>query len=175
VFTQCWWHARETVACKDNLGKFVSNILPGMLAGMKAEHGWSTIPRVLVHDKASYMVSVKANRLNVTFANALQKGGMRSWVGDIRESAEWMVGKFGDVFVHETLISHIRRCLEREYPCQHLYETVAQFQKRVLKIENHLNSSQFAAPDGKGLDGLARRLRARCSEVVRLKGERIPK
>ena len=31
------------------------------------------------------------------------------------------------------------------------------------------------APDGRGLEGLAKDLKWRCEEVVRLKGERIPK
>ena len=65
--------------------------------------------------------------------------------------------------------------LEREYPCNQLHASVPQFQKRVLKVEHALNSDKFASDHGEGLEGLARRLRARCAEVVRRKGERIPK
>ena len=38
-----------------------------------------------------------------------------------------------------------------------------------------MNSEAFAAPGGRGLNGLAKGLRARCQEVVRLRGGRIPK
>ena len=38
-----------------------------------------------------------------------------------------------------------------------------------------MNSAEFSGPDGRGLLGLAKDLRSRCQEVVRRKGERIPK
>ena len=33
----------------------------------------------------------------------------------------------------------------------------------------------FAAPGGRGLEGLAKDLRSRCTELIRRKGERLPK
>ena len=71
------------------MAKFVSNILPDILKQMRKKFKWSTIPRVAVHDKASYMVPAKSQRLNVTFARGLKAAGLRSWVGDaqvIRQS-----------------------------------------------------------------------------------------
>ena len=38
-----------------------------------------------------------------------------------------------------------------------------------------MNSAEFAAKDGTGLEGLAKDLRNRCEEVVKNKGERLPK
>ena len=43
------------------------------------------------------------------------------------------------------------------------------------RVEDHLNSPAFAAAGGRGLDGLARELHARCEQLVRLKGERLAK
>ena len=43
------------------------------------------------------------------------------------------------------------------------------------RVEDHLNSDDFAAPDGTGLLGLAKELRGRCETVVQSKGERVPK
>jgi len=43
------------------------------------------------------------------------------------------------------------------------------------QVEAHLNSPDFRAAGGRGLDGLARDLLWRCDEVVRLDGERLPK
>ena len=114
------------MACKENLGKFAQHFLPGLLKDMAKEFGWATVPRNVVHDKASYMVCPASQRLNVKFANALKHGGLKSWVGGLSDPADWMTGLFGDVYVHETLISRIRRLLDREYPCQRVHETVPQ-------------------------------------------------
>ena len=43
-------------------GDFVRNSLPAVLQSMKKEWKWSTIPRVVLHDKASYFVNSKTNR-----------------------------------------------------------------------------------------------------------------
>ena len=42
-------------------------------------------------------------------------------------------------------------------------------------VEDHMNSPAFAACGGSGLEGLAKELRNRCEEVVRRRGERLPK
>ena len=81
----------------------------------------------------------------------------------------------GDVYPHETLISHIRRLLDTEFVSPSIYETVPQFARRMKRVQDYLNSSEFAAEGGEGLEGLARRLRERCQEVVKRKGERLPK
>ena len=54
-------------------------------------------------------------------------------------------------------------------------ESFAHFAARVKQVERHLNSADFTAEGGRGLEGLARDLPRRCEHVVRLKGERLPK
>ena len=55
-------------------------------------------------------------------------------------------------------------------------ETPVQFMKRVKRAEEFMNSPDFAAKDGgRGLEGLAKDMLARCDEVIYRKGERIPK
>ena len=159
----------------ENLSKFVKNYLPGVLQEMKDEFGWSTLPRAVVHDKASYMASTGHNRLHVVFAAGLKSGGFSSWIGNDAANAQWLVAKWGDVYIHETAISHIRRLLDTDFPCTHLYQTPAQFRRRLTQVENHMNSPQFAAPGKGGLGDLAKDMRKRCLEVIRLRGERIPK
>ena len=158
-----------------NLGKFVANVLPGILADMQKQHGWSSIPRAVVHDKASYMVTHAHQRLHATFASSLKRGGLQSWLGDGGPTTTWLAAKWGDVYVHETLIARIRRLLDAEFACDRLNETPAQFKARVKKAEAHLNSANFFHEGKEGLRGLAKGLRARCRRVVKLKGERIPK
>ena len=121
------------------------------------------------------MVPPALNRLQKDIAAGLRAGGFRSWVGEPGDSASWMVRKFGDVYPHVTAIAHIRRLLEVEFPCTRLHETPTQFRKRVQKVEDHMNSDAFAAPDGNGLLGLAKCLRSRCEAVVLAQGERFPK
>ena len=44
------------------------------------------------------------------------------------------------------------------------------------KVEDFMNSDAFAAEDGgRGLPGLAKEMLDRCAEVVKRKGDRIPK
>ena len=123
------------------------------------------------------MVTHAHERLNGTFANALKAAGFISWVGiDLTSPTNWLVKKFGDVYLHETVNSHIHRLLDTDFACHRLYETVPQFTARAKKVEKFMNSKKFKAEKGGGgLVGLAKDLRARCEEVKRRKGERIPR
>ena len=155
------------------LAKFVRNVLPGILEDMKQEYGWSTLPREVVHDKASYMVSPFHDRLNVVFADALEANRLRSWVGSASDSADWLCARFADVYPHETAISHIRRLLDHEFTCARTHETVAQFRLRMGKVVAHMNSEDFKAKDGTGLSGLCRSLQGRCERVLSDGGNRL--
>ena len=160
------------------LAKFVTNILPNILKNMQEEHAWSNVPRVVVHDKASYMVNAVCQQLNPEFAGALEEVGMRSWLGQPGQpgsGASWLCGRIGDVYVHETAISHIRRLLTHRFICSRVDEQVWQFKKRMLSVQNYMNSDSFASEGGHGLPGLCRDMHARCREVVRRGGARIPK
>ena len=53
--------------------------------------------------------------------------------------------------------------------CRRLGETVAQFAWRMSQVENHMNSAAFCAASGRGLQGLATEMRARCTWVARNK------
>ena len=159
-----------------NVAKFVRNVLPKILEAMKRKWKWADIPRTVVHDPASYMVTTQHARLNFQFAKGLQDGGFRSWVGgDGSESTEWLVKKWGDVYPHETLIANIRRLLDEDFVSNSLCETPQHFRARMQQVENHLNSKDFAAADGGGLPALAKSLRDRCQDVINRHGERIPK
>ena len=159
-----------------NLAKFIKQVLPKILREMKQTYKWNTIPTKVLHDKASYMVTHAHERLNGTFAKALKDAGFVSWVGhELSSSTEWLVKKWGDVYPHETVNSHIHRLLDTDFACRRLYESRGEFAKRVRKVERFMNSSKFAAKKGRGLMGLAQDLRARCQLVVDLGGERIPK
>ena len=121
------------------------------------------------------MVSPLHDRLVTEFAASLESNGFRSWVGGGDDSASWLVKKLGDLYLHETVISHIRRLLDGDF-CHHkLYETPAHFKKRMQLVEDHLNSDAFAAAGGRGLLGLAKELRPRCQEFIRRHGARLPK
>ena len=154
------------------LSKFIRNVLPQELRGMQAKHHWPTLPRIVVHDKATYMVNPMAEKLNANFAAALKDVGLHSWAG---ESTKWMTGRFSDAYVHETLIAHIRRVLDHKFPRAHPGETRRQFRHRMDKVEEYLNSSDFAARENGGLRALGKDLRDRCRAVVERNGERLSK
>jgi hypothetical protein len=154
------------------LAKFIEYTLPAELAAMRRKYRWSSTPRTIVHDKATYFVNHKAERVAAVFAEALRRGGFKSWGG---ENTKWMAGKFGDVYPHETLISHIRRLLDHKFPRTTPGETHRQFRSRMQKVEDYLNSADFAAREAGGLDSLFKSFRDRCAECIRRKGERVPK
>jgi hypothetical protein len=121
------------------------------------------------------MVTSAHDRLQQTFAAALTAAGFCSWVGGASDSTKWLVKKWGDVYLHETVIAHIRRLLDDDFACRRLGETVPQFTQRMHKVADYMNSPAFAATDGRGLQGLAAQLHTRCQWVVRHKGQRYPK
>ena len=134
------------------------------------------MPRTVVHDKASYMVTNPHQRMNCTFAEGLRAGGFRSWVGgDGAEVTKWLVKKWSDVYIHETLIAHIRRLLDNDFACRRIHGTRCQLVQRMQQVEAHLNSPGFAAVGGGGLLALAKSFPERCEEVIKRNGERIPK
>jgi hypothetical protein len=159
-----------------NLGKFIRTMLPKVLEEMKEEHAWPNLPRTLVHDKASYMVTHVHDRLSGPFARALDDVGLTSWIGDNHGTTSWLAPKWGDVYLHETVISHIRRLLDTDFAYTSLGETPAHFATRMKKVERFMNSAAFAKRDGgRGLMGLAKELQGRCDLAIKRKGERIPK
>ena len=158
-----------------NLAKFIRNVLPDFLADMGRAHSWSNLPRVVVHDKASYMVNTPGEQLNPVFGGALAEAGFRSWVGPQGSSTQWMSNKWGDVFLHETAIAHIRRLLATRFVSTRVDETWAQFRARMQAVEDYMNSDDFPVSGGQGLNGLAKELHTRCRAVVQRKGARLPK
>ena len=157
------------------LACFVRKVLPELLGDMTQRHGWNSIPRVLVHDKASYMANTATQQLNQVFGGALSEAGFRSWTGPQGASTQWLASHLGDAYLHETAISHIRRLLREKFVCLRVGETFPQFRQRMKKVQDYMNSEEFARePDGRGLAGLAKDLRARCEQLLDKKGERLP-
>ena len=148
-------------------------MLPGILVDMQHEHEWTRTPRTVVHDKASYFVAPRSQRLASSFADALRKAKLKSWLGDADADCSWLAGRLGDVYLHETVISHIRRALEHRVPRSAPGETRARFARRMAKVEAYINSPEFKARDGGGLAALAESLRARCQRVSLFRGERF--
>ena len=140
---------------------------------MREEYGWSRTPRTVVHDKASHMVAPRAQRLATPFATALRAAKLKSWLGDEDADCSWLAGRLGDMYPHETLISHIRNGLSHRFPRAQPGETRNRFAGRMEKVVAYMNSSEFAARDGGGLEALAQSLRSRCGRLKELKGERL--
>ena len=157
----------------DDIAKFVQHVLPGVLELMQQEHGWADTPRTVVHDKASYFVAPRSQRLAKPLADALHAAKLKSWLGDGDADCSWLAGRLGDVFPHETLIRHIRGGLEQKFPHWSPGETPAQFAHRMAKVQELINSDDFAAPSGGGLAMLARSMRSRCSRVLEMNGGRL--
>ena len=123
----------------------------------------------LVHGKH------QGEKLDRNFADALHATGLRSWALGEGGSTKWMAGRFSDVYLHETVIAHIRRCLDHRFPRANPGETFSQFRRRMDQVEGYLNSADFAAREGGGLMSLARDFLGRCAAVVQRSSERLSK
>ena len=157
--------------------EFVKDRLPAVLEDMKKEFKWSSIPRVILHDKASYFVDTTQNQINSTFASGLKAGKFRSWGED---GTSWLGGHLGDLYPHETLISHVRRLLSTKFAKCALYETPAQFAARMKRVEHYLNYDmkdvkKGDTKGGQSLERLSQSLHSRAQQLKDLGGERIPK
>ena len=158
-----------------NLAKFIKNVLPDILSEMKTTHQWNNVPRTLVHDKASYMVTNQHDLLNTGFAKAIADVGLHSWLGGPGDSTRWLVARWGDVYPHETAISHVRRLMRTRFRATRICETLGQFKARMLKVQDYMNSGEFGKDGDSGsLMRLCQSLRTRCEDVIDLKGERLP-
>ena len=155
------------------MAKFIKNVLPGILDEMRYAYKWSRTPRTVVHDKASYFVAPRAQRLSEPFATGLRAAKLKSWMGDEDADCSWLAGRLGDVYPHETLISHARRSLSRKYPRATPGETRNRFANRMEKVATYLNSKEFATRDGGGLIAMAQAMRGRFQRVQDLGGERL--
>ena len=76
--------------------------------------------------------------------------------------------------IFSLFLALIRRLLDTDYRCASLNETAPRFQDRMNRVAAHLHSPNFRAHGCRGMCGLAKDMRRRCAEVVRLKGERLP-
>ena len=85
----------------------------------------------------------------------------------------WLAGRLGDVYLHETVIGHVRHGLDHRFPRRTGGETRAQFANRMAKVEAFLNSDDFPSRASGGLVALAQALHRRCARVVELQGGRL--
>ena len=141
---------------------------------MQDEFGWSTLARVVVHDKASYFVSPQNARLQADFALGLRAAKLCSWLGHHEADTNWLAARLGDFYPHETLISHIRRLLTHQFLHHGTSESPSQFRRRLDRVEDYFNSGKWS-DDHDALHRLAKSYRGRAEEVKARMGDRIPK
>ena len=81
----------------------------------------------------------------------------------------------GDWYLHETVISHVRRLLHSRFGRKALHETPNQFAARMKKVEEYMNYEMGTAAPGEALLQLGRDMHKRSAELKLLRGERLPK
>ena len=102
-----------------------------------------------------------------------RSAGMTSWLGSADADCSWLAERLGDVYPHETVISHIRHGLDHRFPRRSPGEARRQFACRMAKVEDHINSAKLTARGGGGLAALAQPLRSRCAQLVDVDGGRL--
>ena len=73
------------------------------------------------------------------------------------------------------MISHVRRLLQSQFARKSLHETPGQFAARMKKVEHHMNYVMGRSAPGEALLNLGQRLHKRSEDMIKLKGERLPK
>ena len=130
-------------------------------------------PRSRHTGRRFWFVARRSQRLTAPFEEALRSSGWTSWLGNGDADCRWLAGRLGDVYLHETVIGHIRHGLDHRFPRHTSGETRNQFARRMAKVESHLNSDDFAGRAGGGLAALAPSMHRRCARVVELQGGRL--
>ena len=113
--------------------------------------------------------------LNKTFAAGLRAGGFTSWASPNGGDCKWLARNLGDLYLHETVISHVRRLLSTKFMRKALNETPGEFRARMLKVEKYLNYEMGRNGPGQALLELGDTLHQRCEALIERKGERLPK
>ena len=94
------------------------------------------------------------------------------WVGDPEADTSWLSGKLGDLYLHETCVSHIRRLLATKFRRTELSESPGQFSRRMAKVEQYMNEEMG---EGLSLQKLGKELHERAEKLKKAQGERTPK
>ena len=81
----------------------------------------------------------------------------------------------GDLYLHETVISHVRRLLATKFMRKALSEKPGEFKARMLKVEKYMNNTMGRNGPGQALTELGNALHERCGALIERKGERLPK
>ena len=85
-----------------------------------------------------------------------------------------MAPRFGDVYPHETCISHIRRLLDHKFVRTDPKESFIQFRHKMAKVEAYLNSDDYTMREDGDLWALCQDMKDRCKAVLARKGDRLP-
>ena len=112
------------------------------------------------------------NKLNPKFVEGLGRGNFTSWVGDAEADTSWLSGNIGDLYLHETCVTHIRRLLSTKFTRTALSESPGQFCRRMARVERYMNEEMG---DGYSLQNLGKELHERAEILTKSKGERLPK
>ena len=72
----------QKLADSHNLAKFIRKALPQELQRVREKHGWQDMPRVVVHDKASYMVTAAHEVLQIESLSGITPCAYyKAWAG----------------------------------------------------------------------------------------------
>ena len=79
------------------------------------------------------------------------------------------------MYLHETVISHVRRLLATKFMRKILNEKPWEFKARMLKVEKYMNYEMGKNGRGQALLELGDSLHQRCEDLKQRQGERLPK
>jgi hypothetical protein len=141
----------------------VAEKIPGVLA--RRFPNADAKPEITFTDRGRGFFNIKTGIVTPEYKAALEEAGLRAFQGD---DASVQGGTIGDVLLHETAVSWLRRLMGRSTPADAWKETREAFNARLRTQAQKVNEKY-------DVDGLCRGFPTRLGAVVSLKGEKIGK
>ena len=121
-------------------------------------------PDILFADRGRGFFNASNGKITKQFKEALEEHDFRTFNGD---DGSKQPGALGDVLLHETAVSWIRKCEERSRLARPWEESVDDFKTRMREICQDINNRH-------DVEGLCRQLPRRLEELRESEGDKIP-
>ena len=122
-------------------------------------------PKILMTDRGRGFHHPPSGKIMSRYKAALQSAGLKAFMGD---DASAQPGILGDMLLHETTVSWIRKLMAERTPAKPWQETRDQFRSRIQEVVRIINAKN-------DVEGLCRELPERLQELKNLKGDKLRK
>ena len=148
--------------------RILVNHLPALLKKMLGAS--AKLPRTILSDRGPGFFHRKWGTITGDYESACREGGFKPWAGtNSKKGPRAQPADIGDVLLHETAISWLRRQEEKSRPVKPWEETPAELDKRLQRAAGHISRTY-------DVRGLCMEFPRRLHMLVEnTKGDRLPR